>query len=108
MFAIKPRDHRAGLLPRVDYPLRWMPEEVSALFNRLFAGWPPMEAPEWEPRWEMAFEDKEKEFLVRAEMPGFEPAEVKVELTGNTLTIEAEHKESAEKKEEKERAYAHV
>jgi len=42
-------------------------------------------------------------------MPGFEPKEVKVELVGERLTIEAEHKEPAEEgKKEEERVYAHV
>jgi HSP20 family protein len=118
MFALKPREKRMPLLPRAAHPFRWMmTEEFPALFNRLFGEWPLFEAPEWEPRWEMTIEEKEKEFLVRAEMPGFEVGEVKVEVTGETLTVEAEHKEPAEaekkevkpeKEEKEERVYAHV
>jgi len=56
-------------------------------------------------------EEKEKEVIVKAELPGFTPEEVKVELIGERLTIEAEHKEKepAEKGEAKvkeERTYA--
>ena len=47
-------------------------------------------------------EDKESEVIVRAEMPGFEAAEIEVSLTGGLLTIRAEHKRppEGEKKEE--------
>src|ERR1700683_5291333 len=53
------------------------------------------------------------EVVVRVELPGFELEEVKVEVVGESLTVEAEHKEPVEKKEGKEkekveRGYAHV
>jgi HSP20 family protein len=93
----------------MESPFRWMPEELPTWFNRLFTSWPMMEVPEWPYTWGLTTEEKEKEFIVRIELPGFEPAEVKVELLGETLKVEAEHKEPAEKAEEKvERAYAHV
>jgi len=110
MFGLTTRAKKA-LTPKAEYPLRWLPEEFSTLFNRMFNSWPMMiEEPEWESRWELTIEEKEKEYLVKAEMPGFEPNEVKVELLGERLTIEAEHKEPAEKEKEekKERVYAHV
>jgi len=52
-------------------------------------------------------EEKDKEVVVRVELPGFAPEEVKVELFGERLTVEAEHREP-EKKEKRERKYAHV
>jgi len=112
MFGLVPRAKKAALVPKAEYPLRWMPEEFSNLFNRVFNRWPMMpmlpEEPEWEPRWGLTVEEKEAEFLVKAEMPGFEPNEVKVELLGERLTIEAEHKVPAEKGKEEERVYARV
>ncbi len=95
------------MLPRVELPLRWMSEDVSTLFNRLFGKAP--DEPEWAARWEMSVEEEEKEVVVRAELPGFEPEEGKVEVSGEQLMVEAEHKAPAEKsKEEAERTYAHV
>jgi len=86
-----------------------MAEEFPTLFNRLFTAWPMMEVPEWPYTWGLTMEEKEKEVVVRVELPGFEPAEVKVELLGERLMVEAEHKEPGEKAEKKaERAYAHV
>lgn len=108
MFALMPRT-RTALLPRTEAPFRWMPEEFETLFNRFFAGGPVMETPEWPYTWGVTTEEKEKEVVVRVELPGFEPAELKVEVTGELLTVEAEHREPAEKATEKaERTYAHV
>jgi HSP20 family protein len=82
--------------------------DFETLFNRFFTEWPLIE-PEWPIPWDVAMEEKEKEVIVKVELPGFEPAELKVELLGDRLTIEAEHKEPAKKGEEKaETAYAHV
>jgi HSP20 family protein len=50
-------------------------------------------------------EEREKEFVVRAEVPGFEANELVVNLTGNMLTIRAEHKVAREGKEEVERRF---
>ena len=106
MFALKPWTKRGrGLLPWTETPSEWMPE-VSRLFERLFPSWPMMETFEPYP-WGVTTEEKEKEVEVRVELPGFEPSELKVELLGERLVIEAEHKEPAEKPEA-ERAYTHV
>jgi len=59
MFGLTPRGKKAALVPKAEYPFRWMPEEFSTLFNRFFNRLPLMfEEPEWEPRWEMAVEEK--------------------------------------------------
>jgi len=105
MFALKP-GMRRPLVPRLENPFRWMPEEFSTLLNRLLPELPIEETPEWPYGWAMTMEDTEKEVLVRFEMPGFLPEEVKVEFLGDRLTVEAEHKEETGK--EKERTYGHV
>jgi HSP20 family protein len=113
MFALKPFTKRTpNLLPRVETPLTWLPEDFGNLFNRFF-NWPVMETPEWPFRWALTTEELEKEYLIRVELPGFAPEEVKVEMTGEELTVEAEHKAPVETKAEKpaenaERTYAHV
>jgi HSP20 family protein len=95
-----------ALLPRLETPFRWMPEEVATFFNRFF---PVPETCEWPYAWGLTTEEKEKEVVVHVELPGFEPEEIKVELLGERLTVEAEHKEPAEKAEEKtERVHAHA
>lgn len=37
--------------------------------------------------------------IVRADVPGFKPDEIKVELEGNTLTLSGEHEETSEEKQ---------
>ena len=49
--------------------------------------------------------DRDKELVVRAELPGVEKDDVKVEITGDRLMIEAERK--FEEEEEKENFYRH-
>jgi len=110
MFALMPWTRRAlAPLPRAESPFRLFPEEFENLFNRFFSSLPVMETPEWPYRWGLTMEEQEKEVIVRVELPGFTPEEVKVELIGELLRVEAEHKEP-EKKEgkETEREYAHV
>jgi len=112
MFALAPWRMRTAPLTRGEPPFGWLSEEFPTLFKRLFAEWPALEIPEWPIGWGVTTEEKEKEVVVRMEMPGFEPSELNVEVTGNLLKVEAEHKEPAEKgekaKEKFERAYAHV
>jgi HSP20 family protein len=95
-----------ALLPRMETPFRWMPEEFATFFNRF---WPVPETGEWPYAWGLTTEEKEKEVVVRAELPGFEPEEIKVELLAGRLTVEAEHKEPAEEgAAEAERVHAHA
>jgi len=110
MFALTPWTRRmTALLPRTETPFGWLPEEFGRLFNRFMTTWPVAETfEEIYPRG-LTMEEREREVVVRVELPGFEPAEVKVEVLGERLTMEAEHREPAEKAEEAaERAYAHV
>jgi len=110
MFALMPwRKRTMAPLPRAETPLRWLPEEFENLFHRFLTSWPVLETPEWPYRWGLTMEEKEKEVVVRVELPGFTPEEVKVELIGERLTVEAEHREPKEKEAEKmEGEYAHV
>lgn len=115
MFALTPWTKRTtSLLPRAETPFGWMPEEFATLFNRFMTSMPILETPEWTYPWGMTIEEKEKEVVVRVELPGFAPEEIKVEVTGESLKVEAEHKEPAEKEEKGEKkepaktAYAHV
>jgi len=110
MFGLMPLSKRGmAPLPRAETPFRWLPDEFDNLFNRFLTSWPVFGTSEWPYRWGLTMEEKEKEVVIRVELPGFTPEEIKVELTGERLLVEAEHKEPAEQKEKtEERAYAHV
>jgi HSP20 family protein len=107
MVAMVPYRERREFWPTLERPFRMLREEFEPIFERLLGMWPhPFEMTE-----------TEKEYVVRAELPGFEPAEVEVTLRGSVLTIEAKHvekpKEAAEEKEaekeaEEEPRYTHV
>ena len=48
----------------------------------------------------MDVEEADNEIVVRAEAPGFEPKDFDIHISGNTLTVRAEHTEEGEEKEE--------
>jgi HSP20 family protein len=58
-------------------------------------------------RWDLTMENRDNEILVRAELPGFTPEEVHVEVVGGRMTIDAEHAAPAGEKEER-RPRGHV
>ena len=82
-----------------DLESRW--DDFGNLLNRLYG-----DSPLWGDNWDIGYgcdvEDTEKEFIVRAEAPGFEPKEIDVQMSGNRLVLRAEHKE--EKKEKNGRS----
>ncbi len=75
-------------------------DEFAAVFDRLLNRWPDLLEPPVEPGrfWDLEMTDNEKEVMVRAEVPGFEAAELTVELLNNRLTIRAEKKVEATEK----------
>jgi HSP20 family protein len=97
MFALMPWSRRNALLPRIESSFAPISEEFGSLVDRLITNWPALETPEWPMRWGLTTEETDKEFVVRFELPGFEPAEVKVEMAGDRLTVEADHREPAGK-----------
>jgi len=101
MFALMPFTRRAALLPRVE-------DDFENLFDRIW-NIPMIETPEWPNRWGLSTEETEKELVLRFELPGFEPQEVKVDVLGDRVLIEAEHRAPEHKNGEKdERSVTHV
>ena len=43
--------------------------------------------------WRLNVEETDREYVVRAEVPGFAPNEIEVRLTGDVLSMRAEHTE---------------
>ena len=94
------------------YPLARFREEFDSLMDRFFGDRPFGDRPfgdfpslwneprfNWNWDWDLNWEDHEKEYVLRAELPGFDPESLDVRVSGNTLTVCAEHKD--EKKGEK-------
>ena len=83
---------------------RWDPfaelGELRSRIDRMFDGWPDGRERAWTPAIDVVREDGR--LVVRADLPGVKPAEVKVEVEDDILTIAGEHQES---KEEKDKDY---
>jgi len=73
--------------------LAQMRQELDSLFDRFFTGCPTL-AGSWPlTDWGFDVEDAEKEIVVHAEAPGFEPDDFDVEIAGDNLVLKAERKE---------------
>jgi HSP20 family molecular chaperone IbpA len=87
-----------------------MKEPFEKLFERFFGGPTAFgELMGWAPEylWNLEVKETEKEYLVRAEVPGFEPEEIEVKLLGERLFIKAEHKTETKKEGEAEEKFFH-
>ena len=90
--------------------VRWDPfSEIENTFHRLrssFARFPMLSTDgnggtrfEWAPSADIS--ETEKEYLIRAELPGVKKEDVKVTVDGGMITIEGERKQQKEEKDEK-------
>ncbi|HZT80281.1 MAG TPA: Hsp20/alpha crystallin family protein [Gemmataceae bacterium] len=98
----KKRNKEKGreLAPYKGHPLAELRDEFDALFDRFLSRWA-------EPFGDLIpsrfggldVEDGDQEMVVRAEVPGFDPGEVDVQVSGNVLTVKAEKKEEKQGKD---------
>ena len=106
MYSLIPTRARGQLVSR--NPFEWFPREFASLFDRAFPMLPvPFETP-WETYWGVETEELENELVVRLEVPGFEASELAVNLSGNLLTIRAEHQPPKGKPVKVERPYGRL
>ena len=89
-------------LSRPTGGLRRLRDEMDLLFDSFFGSprsseWGfPETAGGWAPEIEVI--ESDKEFVVRAEVPGLDPKDIEVSVTGNRLTLSGEKKEETEEK----------
>jgi HSP20 family protein len=90
-----------------QHPLMRLREEMDAMFDRFFGRWPTFGEQGWGPEriWDMDVEETDKNIVVRAEAPGFEPQDFDIHVSDDRLTIRAEHKQKAEHKEGETRSW---
>jgi len=83
---------------------RWDPfaelGELRTRFDRMFDEWLDGRERAWTPAIDVVREDGH--LVVRADLPGIKPEEVKIEVEDDILTVTGEH---AESKEEKDKSY---
>ena len=84
---------RSPAMRMMEHPLARLRDEFEAMFDRFLTRWPA--ASEWgwgtDRFWDVDVQDSDKEIRVRAEAPGFEPKDFEIHVSGNLLTIRAEH-----------------
>jgi HSP20 family protein len=85
-----------------EHPLAQRARDFDSLFDRLWRTWlGPFEQDFGSARlWDFDFQGNDKEITVRAELPGFEPNEIDLQLDQNMLTIRAEKEKKGDRKEE--------
>jgi len=93
-----PRNRPSGnLTRRSQHPFEVFRHEFDNLFNRWLA--PFDEDFGTQAFWNFDVQEKDKEIIVRADLPGFDENEVNVELDNDTLTIRAEKQHKGEGEE---------
>ncbi|MDP3973204.1 MAG: Hsp20/alpha crystallin family protein [Candidatus Daviesbacteria bacterium] len=94
------KEENMDLLPwRPVESISGLRKEMDRLFERFFG-----EGPRWElfeERWAPSLDVSETkdEILVKAEVPGIDPKNISISLSGDTLTIKGEKKQEKEEKE---------
>jgi HSP20 family protein len=82
---------------------RWDPftelGELRSRFERMFDEWLDGRERAWTPAVDVVREDGH--LVVRADVPGIKPEEVKIEVDDETLTVSGEHEERKEEKDER-------
>jgi HSP20 family protein len=80
---------------------RWDPfaelAELRSRFDRMFDGWPDGRERAWTPAIDVVRDDGH--LVVRADLPGIKPEEVKIEVEDDILTISGEHEERTDEKD---------
>jgi len=98
------KKNSGALAPRTEqeYPVSRLRDEFESLFERFLGRslFPFSPVAGVDPFWGLDMEDTGKEFVVRTEAPGFEAEDFDVQLSGNVLTVRAEHKQETEEKRE--------
>jgi HSP20 family protein len=84
-----------------ETPLDLLRREFAPLFDRWFGTWPltPFETEGVYPCG-LEMDEKAEAVVIRAAVPGFDPKEIDVRVTGNMLSIHAERKETVEGEKE--------
>src|SRR5437762_13811488 len=74
-----------------EHPLVRLRAEMDSLFERFFTGWPTFA--DWGETAaimrNLDVDENERDITVRAEVPGFEPDDFDIHVSGNMLTIKA-------------------
>lgn len=104
MFGLTPWKEKQdiGIRQGDDNPMLQFRREFDDLWERFWGGRDLGLASAGDGGWlslPAGLEDQESEYVMRAELPGFDPDEIDVKVSGDVLTVRAEHK-AVEKQDE--------
>jgi HSP20 family protein len=110
MFSLVPWKKRGNDLGSVsaepvERQLTRLRDEFDNLVSRFWGEWPSLGGDWFSRGWAPDFDENDREYVVRVETPGFEPADFDVQVRGDQLVIRAERK--VEQKEESGTSYHH-
>jgi len=113
MFSLIPwkkKEESRSLAPRDQHPLARLRDEFDEMFDRFLSRWPaPFEVGSTRERfWGFDVEDHDQEVVVKAEVPGFDAGDLDVQVSGQTLTIQAEKKHESKEEQGYSRFYRAV
>lgn len=80
-----------------EHPIARLRHEFDSVWERFWDDWKTGGLSNWQgtrmfgPR--VDWDDNDKEYVLRAELPGFEAKDIDVKISGNVLTLRAERKE---------------
>lgn len=79
-----------------DDPLMTLRRDFDSLLNRLWDDGGPWrrDGRNWLAS-PLEYDENDHEYVMTAELPGFEPSNIDVKVSGNVLTVKAEHKEES-------------
>jgi HSP20 family protein len=103
MADITPRENRNQItnrpVPRQRHSLEPFRGLMDAFFDRFMAPWTGASELEFAPMrfWDSGMEENDKEVVFHAELPGFEPSDLDVQINNDVLTIRAEHQTKGER-----------
>ena len=85
-----------------EHPIARLRQDFDQLWDRFWDDCRSGDLSLWnESQWvgsRVNLDDNEREYMLRAELPGFEPEDFDVKVSGNVLTVRAEHKEEGKDK----------
>jgi len=87
---------------REDHPFHQLRRDFDSLFDRLWGGFLAPYEEDWGSQrpWDLDVKEDDKEFVVRAEIPGFEEKELDLQVIGDVLTIKAEKQQKGDGQEQ--------
>lgn len=102
------RDNQVKVMNDENNPIAQMRREFDDLFDRFLSDWDRGLSESASNGWlgaQYDLQDHENEYVLSLELPGFEPDDFDVKVSGNVLTLQAQHKDEGKQNNGSYRRY---